>query len=90
MENRGGFGYKILHHVGLLGEGLGFFVSIGIAEILGFSGLSVCAGVVLLEVFTRYFGLCFCCGYWRGCGVVGFCGLGDKTFESDFNSWIVK
>ena len=61
---------KISGHVGLLRESLGFFVSLGIAEILGFSGLSVCARAVLLEVFVRHFGLCLCCGYWRGCGVL--------------------
>ena len=85
MDNSGGFKYKVLGHVGLFrGGGLVFsFVSLGIAEILGFSGLSVCAEVVLLEVFPRHFGLCLCCGCWRGCGV---CGLGDGTFEADFNS----
>ena len=71
MENSGGFRYKILGHVGLLGESLGFFfVSLGIAGILGFFRFSVCAGAVLLEVFPRHFELCLCCGYWRGSGVL--------------------
>ena len=49
MDNSGGFRYKILGHVGLLEENLVFFVSLGIAEILGFPGFSICAEVVLLE-----------------------------------------
>ena len=63
MDSSGGFKYKILGHVDFLGENLGFFVSLGIAKILGFSGRSVCAEVVLLRVFPRHFGLCLFCGY---------------------------
>ena len=41
----------MLGHVGPLGTNLNFFVSLGIAEILGFSELSVYTEVVLLKTF---------------------------------------
>ena len=65
----------------------GFSVSLGIAEILGFSGLSVCAGLSYSRSFHGTLGCASAAGIG---GVVGFCGLGDKTFETDFNSWIFK
>ena len=65
-----------------------FFVSLGIAEILGFSGLSVlCRGCPTRGSFHVTLGCASAAG--TG-GVVGFCDLGDRTFEADFNSWIVK
>ena len=48
-ESSWGFRYKILDHVGPLGKNLNFFVSLGIAEILGFSELFVYTEVVLLK-----------------------------------------
>ena len=68
-------------HVGPFGKSLKFFVSLGIAEIFGFSELSVYTEVVLpfhntlnyasttnIEEVTKCYN------------------LGDKTFETDFNS----
>ena len=43
--------YKSLDHVGCLGENHNFFVSLGIAGILGFSEVSVYTEVVLLKTF---------------------------------------
>ena len=43
--------YKSLGYVGLLGKNLNFFVSLGIAEILGFSELSAYTEIVLLKTF---------------------------------------
>ena len=45
-------------HVGPLGEKLNFFVSLGIAKILGFSELSVYTEVVLLKNFPQHFEVC--------------------------------
>ena len=88
MENSGGFRYKILGHVSC-GRALFlfFFVSLGIAEISGFSGLSVCAGLSYSRSFHGTLGCASAAGIG---GVVRFCGQGDKTFEADFNSWILK
>ena len=52
------FKYKILGHVGLLGENLIFFVSLGIAEVLEFSELSIYTEVVPLKTFQKHFELC--------------------------------
>ena len=62
-------------------------VSLGIAEISGFSGRSVCAGLSYSRSFHGILGCASAVGIG---GVVGFCGLGDKTFETDFNFWTVK
>ena len=50
--------YKILDYVGPFGKNLNFFVSLGIAEILRFSKLSVHTDVVLLKTFPQHFELC--------------------------------
>ena len=84
MDNSGGFKYNILGHVGLLKENHVFFVSLGITEILRFSGLSVCAEVVLLR--RSFHGTLGCASAGGTGGTVEFCGLGDRTFEADFNS----
>ena len=47
IENSGGFRYKTLGHVGPFGKNLNFLF--GIAEILGFSELSVYTEVVLIQ-----------------------------------------
>ena len=66
IENSWSFRYKILGQVGPLGKNLNFFVSIEIAEILGFSELSVYyTEVVLLKAFPQHFELCLYCKYWR-------------------------
>ena len=49
-------------HVGPLGKTLNF-MSLGIAEILGFSELSVYTEVVLLKTFLQLFELCLYCKY---------------------------
>ena len=46
-----------------LGENLDFSVSLGIAEILGFSEDYVNTEVVLLKTFQQHFELCFYCKY---------------------------
>ena len=51
IENSWGFRCKRLGYVGLLGKNLNFFVSLGIAEFLGFSELSVYTEIVLLKTF---------------------------------------
>ena len=54
IENSCSFRYKSLGHVGPLGKNLNFFVSLGMAEILGFSELSVYTEVVLLKTFPQH------------------------------------
>ena len=61
IENSLGFRYKILDHVGPLVKNLNFFVSLGIAEILGFSEFPVFTEVVLLKTFQQHFELCLYC-----------------------------
>ena len=82
IDNSWGFRYKILGHVGPLGKNFHFFVSLGIAEILGSPGLSVYTEIVLLKTFPQHFELCLCCKYRRS---YKFYNLGDKTFETGFN-----
>ena len=65
IENSWSFRYKILDHVGHLGKSLNFFVSLGIADVLGFSELPVYTDVVLLKTFPQHFELCLHCKYWR-------------------------
>ena len=67
IENSWGFRCKILGHVGALDKILNFFVSLGIAEILGFSDFSVYIEVVLLKTFPQYFEFCLYCKYWKLC-----------------------
>ena len=55
--------YKILGHVGPFGENMNFFVSLGIAEIFGFSELSVYTEDVLFKTFPQHFELCLHCKY---------------------------
>ena len=55
--------------------------SLRIAEIFGFSELSVHADVVLLKTFPQHFELCL---YEE---VMKFYNLGDKTFETDFSEY---
>ena len=63
IENRIGFRCKSLGYVGPLGKILNFFVSLGIAEFLGFSELSVYTETVLLKTFPQHFELCLYCKY---------------------------
>ena len=66
-------------HVGPLGKHLNFFVSLRIAEILGFSELSVYTEVVLLNFHSTL-------NYASAANieeVTKFYNLGDKTFETD-------
>ena len=64
VKNSWSFEYKILGHVGLLGKA-SLFVSLGIAEILGFSKLSIYIEVILHKTFLQHFELSLCCKYWR-------------------------
>ena len=68
--------------VGSLRENLNFFVSLGIAEIFGFSELSVYTEVVLLKTFPQHLHYAPTANIKE---VMKFCNLGDKTFETDFN-----
>ena len=68
-------------HVGPLGKNLNFFVSLGIAEILGFSELSVYSEIALLKTFPQH-------NYASTANieeVMKVYNPGDKTFETDFN-----
>ena len=51
IENSLSFKYKVLGHVGPLGKKPHFFVSLGIAEILGFSELSI---YTELHLYCKY------------------------------------
>ena len=62
-------------------KNLNCFVSLGIAEILGFSGLSVYTEVFLLKTFPQHFEL----SLYSNIEVMKLCNLGDKTFQTDFN-----
>ena len=68
-------------HVGQLGKNLKFFVSLGIAEILGFSELSVYAEKVQLKPFHNTLNYASTANIEE---VMKFYNLGDKTFETDF------
>ena len=68
-------------YVGSLGKNLNFFVSLGIAEILRFSELSVYTEIVLLKTFPKHFEICLC---WALLQILKFYNLGHKTFETDF------
>ena len=63
IENSSGFRHKTFGHVGPLGKDLNVLVSLGIAEMLGFSELSVYTEVALLKTFPQHFELCFHCKY---------------------------
>ena len=68
-------------HVGPLGENLTSFVSLGIAEILGFSELSIYSEVVLKPFYNTL-------NYASTANieeVMKFYNQGGKTFETDFN-----
>ena len=70
-------------HVVSLRKNINFFVSLGIAEILGFSELSVYSKVVLLKTFLQHFE-----SYHVSTEnieeAMKFYNLGDKAFETDF------
>ena len=51
IENNSNFKYEILSHVGPLGTNLTFFLSLGIAEISGFSKLSIYSEIVHSKPF---------------------------------------
>ena len=74
-------------HVGPLGKNLNFFVSLGIAEILGFSELSVYTDVVLLKTFPQHFNYASTANIEE---VVKLYNLGDKTFETDFSFFFLS
>ena len=65
IENNCSFKYEISSSVGPLGTNLIFFVSLGTAEILRFSELSMFSEVVLLKTFLQHFELSFYCEYSR-------------------------
>ena len=67
-------------YLGPLGKNLNFFVSLGIAEILGFSELSVYTEIVLLHNTLNY---AFTANIEE---VMKFYNLGHKTFETDFSN----
>ena len=70
-------------HVGPLGKKLNFFVSLGIAEILEFSELSVDTEVVPLKTFPQHFELCLH-GKLNIEDIVKFYNLCDKTSKIGF------
>ena len=70
-------------YVGPLGKNLSFFVSLGIAEFLGFSELSVYTEIVLLKTFHNASNYASTANIEE---VMKFYNLGNKTFETDFNS----
>ena len=74
-----------MEHVGPLGKNLNFLVSLGIAEILGFSELSVYTEVVLLKTFPQHLNYVSTVNIEE---VMKVYNLGDKTFETDFISLI--
>ena len=59
------------------------FVSLGIAEILGFSELSIYSKVVLLKPFCNTLNYASTANIEE---VMKFYNLGEKIFETDFNS----
>ena len=63
IENSWGYKYKMLCHLGPLGENLNFLVSFGIAEIFAFPEFSVYSELVLLLTFPQHFELCLYCKY---------------------------
>ena len=72
-------------YVGPLGEKPSFFFSLGIAEFLGFSELSVYTEIVLLKTFPLH-----TLNYASTANieeVMKFYNPGHKTFETDFNSY---
>ena len=70
-------------HVGPLGKNLNLFVSLGIAEILGFFDFSVYTEVVLLKPFHNTLNYASTANIEE---VTKFYNLGDKTFEADFSN----
>ena len=70
-------------YVGPLGKNLNFFVSLGIAEFLGFSELSVCTEIVQLKPFHNTLNYASTANIEE---VKKFYNLGHKTFETDFKS----
>ena len=76
-------------YVGPLGKNLHFlFVSVGIAEFLGFSELSVYTEIVLLKTFPLYtLNFASTANIEE---VMKFYNLGHKTFETDFNSYYIS
>ena len=74
--------------MGLLGESRGFFLSpLGLLRFWDFLGFLFVAGLSYSRSSHDTLGCASAAGIG---GVMEFCGLGDKTFEADFNSWIVK
>ena len=73
-----------MDHVGPFGGNLNFFVSLGIAEILGFSELSVYTEVVLLKSFHNTLNNASTANTEE---VMKFYNLSDKTFETEFNQY---
>ena len=68
--------------------GFCFFLSLlGSLKFLDFLGFLFVPGLSYSRSFHGTLGCASAAGVG---GVVGFCGLGDKTFEADFNFSIVK
>ena len=70
-------------HVGPLGKNLNFFVSLGIAEILGFSELSVRLKLFCSKPFHNTLNYASTANNEE---VTKFYDLGDKTCETDFKT----
>ena len=68
-------------HVGSFGKNLNFLVSLGIAENLGFSELSVYTEIVLLKTFHNTLNYASTANIEE---VMKFYNSDDKTFEIDF------
>ena len=85
IENSRGFRYKILSHVGPFGKKKIFFVSLGIAEILRFSELSVY--IRKLSYSKPFHNTLNYASTANIEEVLKFYNLGDKTFSTEFNSY---
>ena len=70
-------------YVGPLGKNLNFFVSLGIAEFLGFSELSVYTEIAYSKPFHNTLKYASTANIEE---VMKFYNLGHKTFETDFNT----
>ena len=80
IENSWGSRYESLGHVGPLRKNLNLFVSLGIAEFVGFSELSIYNDVVLLKSFLQRASTA------NIEEIMKFYNLGNKTFETELNT----
>ena len=82
IENSSGFRHKILGHVGSLVKNLNFFVSLGIANISGFSDFLFTLKLSCSKPFHNTLNYVSTANIEK---VMKFYNLRDKTFETDFS-----